>query len=76
MCFGTPVFPAPARLKAELVTPTALVEWVFNRLRIARAILERRRERRALLDLSDRMLEDFGIAREEAVRIPQVPFWK
>jgi uncharacterized protein YjiS (DUF1127 family) len=76
MSCGTPISPAPARLKTELAALTAPVGWFFNRLRIARAILERRRERHALLDLSDRMLEDIGVTREEAERIARVPFWK
>jgi uncharacterized protein YjiS (DUF1127 family) len=34
------------------------------------------RRRQALLDLSDRMLDDIGITREDAERIARKPFWK
>ena len=37
---------------------------------------ERRRQRRALLELSDHMLKDIGIGRGEAYREGRKPFWR
>ena len=37
---------------------------------------ERRRQRRALLELSDHMLKDMGIGRGEAYREGRKPFWR
>jgi len=36
---------------------------------------DRWQQRRALLDLSDHMLKDIGITREEAKREARKPFW-
>ena len=37
---------------------------------------ERRRQRRALLELSDHMLKDIGIGRGETYREGRKPFWR
>jgi uncharacterized protein YjiS (DUF1127 family) len=37
--------------------------------------IERRRQRRALLELSDHVLKDIGISRSEAQREGRKPFW-
>lgn len=39
-------------------------------------VLERQRQRRALLDLDERQLEDIGRSRDEAVAEACKPFWK
>ena len=43
---------------------------------IAEAWTERRRKRRALLELSDHMLKDIGIGRGDAYREGSKPFWR
>lgn len=40
------------------------------------AWLERRRQRRALLELSDHMLKDIGVSRSDAVQEGMKPFWQ
>jgi uncharacterized protein YjiS (DUF1127 family) len=37
---------------------------------------ERRRQRRALLQLSDALLKDIGLARSQAEREANKPFWR
>jgi uncharacterized protein YjiS (DUF1127 family) len=37
---------------------------------------ERRRQRKALLQLDDRMLADIGISRSQAIGEARKPFWK
>ena len=37
---------------------------------------ERRRQRRALLELNDHLLKDIGIGRGEAYREGSKPFWR
>lgn len=38
--------------------------------------LRRRRERQALLELDDRLLDDIGLTREQAEQIGRKPMWK
>lgn len=38
-------------------------------------MLDRQRQRRALLDLDDRQLRDIGRSREEAIEEARKPFW-
>jgi uncharacterized protein YjiS (DUF1127 family) len=37
--------------------------------------IERRRQRRAVLELSDHVLKDIGVSRSEAEREGRKPFW-
>jgi uncharacterized protein YjiS (DUF1127 family) len=39
-------------------------------------IWQRRRERQALLELDDRLLEDVGVTREQAIRQANKWFWQ
>ena len=41
-----------------------------------RLLLDRQRQRRALLDLDDHMLNDIGKSRQEARNEAHKPFWK
>jgi uncharacterized protein YjiS (DUF1127 family) len=43
---------------------------------ILAAWLERRRQRRALLELNDHLLKDIGIGRGDAYREGSKPFWR
>jgi uncharacterized protein YjiS (DUF1127 family) len=43
--------------------------------RISRAF-ERSRQRRALVDLSDAMLHDLGLSRDDVARETKKPFWR
>jgi uncharacterized protein YjiS (DUF1127 family) len=38
--------------------------------------VERRRQRRALLELGDALLKDIGISRADALREASKPFWR
>ena len=38
--------------------------------------LERRRQRRALLELNDNLLKDIGLTRSDAYREGNKPFWR
>lgn len=38
--------------------------------------VERRRQRRALLGLSDALLKDIGVSRADALREARKPFWR
>jgi uncharacterized protein YjiS (DUF1127 family) len=38
--------------------------------------IARRRQRRALIALDDRLLADIGVSREQALRQAAKPFWK
>jgi uncharacterized protein YjiS (DUF1127 family) len=58
----------------------ALGEWIFSAgLSCARTLatwIDRARQRQALADLDDRMLNDIGITRSEARREAAKPFWR
>ncbi len=45
-------------------------------LRVIGAWIERSRQRHALADLDDRLLDDVGIARSAAAREIAKPFWR
>ncbi len=45
-------------------------------LRCFKAMAERHRMRRQLLELEDRMLEDIGVTREQAGKMARKPLWK
>ena len=57
----------------------AFLRW-FDRLLTAPAfclcLYRRRRGRRQLLDLEDRLLHDIGLTREQAEKIANRPFWR
>ena len=50
----------------------SLAYWVT----LANWCLERRRQRKALLELDDRMLVDIGITKSQAIDEGKKPFWK
>ena len=57
---------APGKLSRCLLTVSQIAEgW-----------MERRRQRRALLELSDHLLKDIGIGRGDAYREGSKPFWR
>jgi uncharacterized protein YjiS (DUF1127 family) len=58
------------------VQPTAVrVPSPFGWVEFIRQKHDRWQQRRALLDLSDHLLDDIGITREEAEREARKPFW-
>jgi uncharacterized protein YjiS (DUF1127 family) len=80
-------FFAPATLAATAALPLvgsrprASLGWMLGRAlaRMAEAAFawhERARQRHALMQLSDHMLRDIGIARAEAVGEAGKPFWR
>jgi uncharacterized protein YjiS (DUF1127 family) len=62
---------------ATTVQPAAVgVPSPFGWLQVLGQMHDRWRQRQALLDLDDRLLEDIGITRDEAERAARKPFWK
>ena len=55
---------------------TAFSRWLSVVVVIAEGWAERRRQRRALMMLSDAMLKDIGLGRGEAAREAMKPFWR
>ena len=54
----------------------ALSGWLAVVVEIAEVWAERRRQRRALMMLSDALLKDIGLGRGEAAREAMKPFWR
>jgi uncharacterized protein YjiS (DUF1127 family) len=50
--------------------------WVVRVFAAADRALQRRRQRNALLELSDRQLKDIGVTREQAQKEGHKPFWR
>jgi uncharacterized protein YjiS (DUF1127 family) len=65
---GSPTSPA----KAHRSRVYSLTYWI----EVAAWWLERRRQRRALLQLDVRMLADIGITRLQAIEEAKKPYWK
>ena len=55
---------------------SAFSGWLAVVVEIAEGWAERRRQRRALMMLSDAMLKDIGLGRGEAAREAMKPFWR
>ena len=61
-----PAASAPRTTRSRLLAIVNLVDlW-----------LERRRQRRALVELNDALLKDIGVSRYEAYREATKPFWR
>ena len=54
--------------KAKVSLMTSALSWLDN-------ILDRRRSRLALLEMSDAQLKDIGISRADAYREGHIPLW-
>jgi len=50
--------------------------WLYGRFASVHRMLQRQRQRRALLEFDDHRLEDIGISWEQAVEEARKPFWK
>ena len=67
----------PRSAFATIVQPAAGgMPFPLGWLPVLRQMHDRWRQRQALLDLDDRLLEDIGITREEAERAARKPLWK
>jgi uncharacterized protein YjiS (DUF1127 family) len=72
-CSSTIVDSKPTDLaKSRRSRVFSLAYWVELAIRCR----ERRRQRKALLELDDRMLADIGITKSQAVEEAKKPFWK
>ena len=54
--------------KAKISLTVSALSWLHN-------ILDRRRSRLALLEMSDEQLKDIGISRADAYREGHIPLW-
>ena len=63
-------------LRLRLDGTAAFSGWFAVVVEIAEGWAERRRQRRALMMLSDAMLKDIGLGRGEAEREAMKPFWR
>ena len=54
--------------KAKISLTVSALSWLHN-------ILDRRRSRLALLEMSDEQLKDIGISRADAYREAHIPLW-
>jgi len=63
-----------------LASAIAFFAAIPDRLAYAQArmrwVMDRQRQRRALLDLNDHRLNDIGISRRQALKEGRKPFWK
>lgn len=50
--------------------------WLTMMVETVETWLQRRRQRRALLELSDHVLKDIGIGRNQAFQEGRKPFWQ
>lgn len=60
-------------------TPATVKSWralLGDAALLLEAWVERRRQRRALLELSDALLKDIGVSRADALREASKPFWR
>lgn len=70
-------------ISTETITPTsnsAFVHYGAERFvgwfETVGGIFQRRRQRRALLELEDYLLDDLGLTRQQAEQEARKPFWK
>jgi len=72
-CLPTTIDPVPTSLaKSRHPRRFSLSYWVT----LAISCRGRRRQRKALLELDDRMLADVGITKSQAAEEAKKPFWK
>jgi uncharacterized protein YjiS (DUF1127 family) len=73
MCLATTNDPAPTSLaKSRRSRAFSVSHWVA----LAIWCCDRRRQRKALLELDDRMLADVGLTKSQAVDEAEKQFWK
>jgi uncharacterized protein YjiS (DUF1127 family) len=51
-------------------------EWFVRWIEALSRMLDRRRQRQALLELEDHLLDDIGLTREQAEQEARKPFWQ
>ena len=51
-------------------------DWIYAVPRRVVRMIDRHRQRRMLVELSDHMLSDIGVTREQAEREAAKPFWE
>lgn len=60
----------------SLPRPHAARSWFRGLMLVLLAIEERRRQRRALMSLDDRLLKDIGLSRADVEQECGKPFWR
>ena len=64
--------PAPTPVWVDWPWP----DWVHAMPRRIGRMIDRHRQRRMLVELSDHLLTDIGLTREQALREAEKPFWE
>jgi uncharacterized protein YjiS (DUF1127 family) len=58
------------------VPQAGLVSRIQAGVKLISRVIDRQRQRRALLDLDDHLLNDIGVSRQAAIAEASKPFWK
>jgi uncharacterized protein YjiS (DUF1127 family) len=76
MSCGSATYPRSAPPNVTVAQPTTVrLSSLFGWVQALKRMHDRRQQRRALLNLDDRLLLDIGITREQAEREACKPFW-
>jgi uncharacterized protein YjiS (DUF1127 family) len=72
----SPVWPARRAFMKAINAIAGILQEAFELSRSCSHVAQRRRERQTLLELDDRLLDDIGVTREQAVCQSRKWFWQ
>ena len=70
-CSTSPGYYFPADVRTERFAP-----WLIQIATTVHRALDRQRQRKALLELDDRLLDDVGLSKAHALEEGRKPFWR